>query len=390
MDEFYTDLIESIQNNSRRINDWLKLLGLSENNSVVIPPISKHSEINTIEYADTIVNYVAQKNNNDLQIVIALPDEGFVTFYFTFIHHITRRLILEYNFSRSNILYLTGAANTKLNQKKYEKYCLEMNYFPVKVRYINQFECNVSQVSGSREYYHSTEPDRSKKFICFNKQPRSHRLQIFSEIQKRKLRDKCHLSFYYEYKSLRLQKLKELYPDSDLSADVSLIKHYKSEFPIKLTMQDNQSNMHNLNHDDELLFKSALFSLVTETLFNNSIDYTNRDSVQHIHCYPCSFHSEKIWNAIRAKHPFIVASTPNFLQSLREIGYKTFHPYIDESYDTVQDDQLRLNMIMDQVERLCNMDDSKTREWLTNIHRITKFNYDLLVSRNTYIIGTQD
>ncbi len=390
MDDFYTDLLESIQNNSNRIGYWLSLLQIPESDGIVIPPIRKHDRKNTVEYANTVVDYIAQRNNNNLKIVFSLPDEGFITFYLRFIDIVARRLIVEHNFSRNNMFYLTGAANTEMNRQKYDKYCAEMQYFPIRVRYVNQFECNNAGIAKSREYYHSTEPKRDKKFICFNKQPRSHRIQIFSEIKKRNLRDKCHLSFYFPYESLRLTKLKRLYPNHDFSTDLEILRNSKSEFPIKLTMQENESNMHNLNQDDEFLFKSALFSLVTETLFNNSINYWDENNEDNIHCYPCNFHSEKIWNAVRAKHPFIVASTPYFLQSLREIGYKTFHPYIDESYDHAQDDQLRLSMIMDEVERLCNMSDSETREWLTDVHKITKFNYDLLLTRHANTIGIQD
>jgi len=390
MTQFYDDLINSITHQDQRINYWLRLLGLSNDDTIVIPPMHLHEMNNTEQYADMVVRYVSDRNKENLKLLIALPDEGFVTFYFRFIDIIARKLILEHNFVKSNILYLTGAANTKANQQKYDKYCAEMNYFPVTVYYINQFECNAASLGRDREYYHNTEPKRQKKFICFNKQPRSHRLQILSNIIKRNLRDQCHLSFYYEYKSLRVSKIRTLYPDLDFTIDNLRIKNMKDEFPIKLTMQENESNMHNLNQDDEYLFKSALFSLVTETLFNNSIDYKNNETHNYIHCFPCSFHSEKIWNAVRAKHPFVVASTPNFLKSLRELGYKTFHPYINESYDTIEDDQLRITAIMDEVERLCNMSDSETRFWLTNVHNITKHNYNLLMSRNVNTVGKQD
>lgn len=32
-------------------------------------------------------------------------------------------------------------------------------------------------------------------------------------------------------------------------------------------------------------------------------------------------------------HPFIVYGSPFTLKSLRELGFKTFSPFIDESYD---------------------------------------------------------
>jgi hypothetical protein len=35
--------------------------------------------------------------------------------------------------------------------------------------------------------------------------------------------------------------------------------------------------------------------------------------------------------------PFIVLSGQHFLKHLRSIGFKTFHPIIDESYDNIAD-----------------------------------------------------
>ena len=35
--------------------------------------------------------------------------------------------------------------------------------------------------------------------------------------------------------------------------------------------------------------------------------------------------------------PFIVLSSKDFLKNLRNIGFKTFHPIIDESYDEIDD-----------------------------------------------------
>jgi hypothetical protein len=93
------------------------------------------------------------------------------------------------------------------------------------------------------------------------------------------------------------------------------------------------------------------------------------------------FHSEKIFKAIRAKHPFVLLSTPNSVAGLREMGYKSYHPYINEEYDNVSDDHDRLSMVMDEVERLSNMTDDETRIWLENVKPIAQYNYELLKTK---------
>jgi len=390
MDELYQDLQRAISEYSSH-DYWFKLLKID--NGVLIPPNIKLYSYNITEYTDAVVKYVLERNKNNMSIIIALPDEGLVTYYFNFIDSIAKKLITEHNFSKNQFLYITTAANTKQNKEKYQKYCLELNCQPVTVFYINQYEFGQSTImTVSNEYHHSLEPQRDKKFICLNKQARTHRVQILVEILKRNLRKHCHLSFYNNYDSLKgaLHFLDYLYNCNNFYTDIHLIESIKNEFPIKLTMDDDESNMHRLNSSDEALYKSTLFSLVTETLFANSVNYLDPQIKINIHCFPSTLHSEKIWKTIRAKHPFVLASTPNSLQALRTMGYKTFSPFIDERYDEIEDDILRIKYIMDEVERLCNMNEHETREWLIEVHKITKFNYDLLATRShSHIIGTQ-
>ena len=46
-------------------------------------------------------------------------------------------------------------------------------------------------------------------------------------------------------------------------------------------------------------------------------------------------------------------STQNYLKELQTQGYKTFAPYIDESYDQEPDAYKRMNLAIDQIEHLC-------------------------------------
>lgn len=64
------------------------------------------------------------------------------------------------------------------------------------------------------------------------------------------------------------------------------------------------------------------------------------------------FFSEKTFWAMILNKPFIMVCGHNSLKSLRKIGFKTFSPYIDESYDDVKDDILRLKKIALEIKRL--------------------------------------
>lgn len=73
-----------------------------------------------------------------------------------------------------------------------------------------------------------------------------------------------------------------------------------------------------------------------------------------------AFPTEKTYKTIACARPFIAVSTPYFLEDMRKLGYKTFGPYIDESYDTIEDNDLRMRAIADEVERLNNL---SAEEW---------------------------
>ena len=45
------------------------------------------------------------------------------------------------------------------------------------------------------------------------------------------------------------------------------------------------------------------------------------------------------------------------LATLHKLGYKTFHPLIDESYDEIEDTKLRCLAVLRELDRLRQMTD---------------------------------
>jgi hypothetical protein len=60
--------------------------------------------------------------------------------------------------------------------------------------------------------------------------------------------------------------------------------------------------------------------------------------------------TEKTIKPISTKTPFLILSTPGYLKYLRNKGFRTFHGIIDESYDEQWDREVRIRMIVDQLE----------------------------------------
>jgi hypothetical protein len=62
--------------------------------------------------------------------------------------------------------------------------------------------------------------------------------------------------------------------------------------------------------------------------------------------------TEKIWKPIMAQHLFIVHGNHLYLQKLREMGFKTFSNYFDESYDIEQNPDVRIDKIVSLCKEL--------------------------------------
>ena len=60
---------------------------------------------------------------------------------------------------------------------------------------------------------------------------------------------------------------------------------------------------------------------------------------------------------------------------MKKWGFKTFEPFIDESYDEVQDKEIRFKMATEQIKKLCNMSKSELHDWYWSIEKILRHNY---------------
>ena len=76
--------------------------------------------------------------------------------------------------------------------------------------------------------------------------------------------------------------------------------------------------------------------------------------------------TEKILRPIACGHPFMLAAGPGSLALLRKYGFETFDPYINESYDLIQNSQERLDAIGNEMLRLSNMPKQQLIELLDN------------------------
>ena len=86
---------------------------------------------------------------------------------------------------------------------------------------------------------------------------------------------------------------------------------------------------------DSVDFNNSGISVVLETVFDSRIHLT-----------------EKTLRPLACGHPFMLAAGPGSLELLKHYGFKTFSPYINESYDSIKDDDLRLQAVLSEMKRI--------------------------------------
>jgi hypothetical protein len=87
------------------------------------------------------------------------------------------------------------------------------------------------------------------------------------------------------------------------------------------------------------------------------------------------FITEKTWRNVYWDKPFILIGQKNSLIKFRSFGYKTFYPYIDETYDITSDEK-RLFRALSELERIVKLSDDKKLELLNSLKPVFKHNKD--------------
>lgn len=97
------------------------------------------------------------------------------------------------------------------------------------------------------------------------------------------------------------------------------------------------------------------FSLVSETVFD----------------IPYSFRTEKTWKPIVMGHPWITIANRGFYRDMHDLGFQTYSHVIDESFDSIDNGEDRLDRIVEIVQDLCRQD---LPAFLKECYNVSKYN----------------
>lgn len=113
------------------------------------------------------------------------------------------------------------------------------------------------------------------------------------------------------------------------------------------------------------IYNSAYISIIAET--------------ESVCCPDLFFISEKISRPLLVGHPFVVFGCKGYLAELRKLGFQTFSPWIDESYDNIADSIQRAKSIAHSVKKFSELSHQQRQQVLKGIKSITDHNRRLLL-----------
>jgi hypothetical protein len=247
---------------------------------------------------------------------------------------------------------------------------------------VKKLSCKKNQISDWYYFYHGfaaldwyrdyqffseVECQYTKVFMSLNRlvtNDRSYRLALVSLFLEKNLIDKGVVSLHLNDQGWGDWKTELADTDTKLSPyQIELITKHVGQLS-KSIIADTDCPRGSLSADAgpaELKFnQSALWHVVSETVF-----------------YYDKLHlTEKIFKPVVSKRPFILVAAPGNLAYLKRYGFRTFDRWIDESYDTEKDHQIRLEKIAVEVEKLCNLSPSNLKEMHLEMKEVLEFNFN--------------
>jgi len=160
--------------------------------------------------------------------------------------------------------------------------------------------------------------------------PKPHRNTFFKLLRASNMLDNCIVNLFGIYKSKFLNQIDE---QSQL-----LINAAQSQIGyINTTNEFDQGFVS--QHISMPIMNASWYSIVGETICDND----------------CFFVTEKTAKPIMAGRPFIILSGKHTLKHLQSLGFRTFSPVIDETYDEINDHHERVAAAFVSFQKLAKL-----------------------------------
>jgi hypothetical protein len=260
-----------------------------------------------------------------IQLVISNPHEGSQTL---------AGQMTRLGFRHANIKLIGGGdMSPEWNYIRYDKFLPE----------ILDYKDNLTAAESTPTIYSKT--PKPYQYLFLNGRGRPHREAALRKLRARGLLDNC-LWTNLDSGNGPVQTLPKQY-EVPRYQNTTTTDHY-----VKFELFDNEWGeiyLHPAPYID------TYFSLVTETVFD----------------IPYSFRTEKIWKPIVMGHPWIAVANQGFYRDMRNLGFQTYSHVIDDSFDTIDNSEDRLDRIVSVVNDLCRQD---LAAFLKECYNTSKYN----------------
>jgi len=215
--------------------------------------------------------------------------------------------------------------------------------------------------------------EKPYKFVSFNGRTRPHRLYALLKIFADGLFKEALISFlgHENHEGTNVESLtrmlKKRYPDA--ASLLPYIGEFADLLPLTIDVTRDDARTAGA-YKNTLPWASPSPEAYDQSYFSVVIDTSIQDDLLFL--TPIAFKS------FMNLSPFVYIGNPGGLQELKRLGFMTFHPLIDESYDQEPDEYRRLSLCHAEIKRLCLLSPKKLREMYLELWPVLEHNYRLI------------
>ena len=282
-------------------------------------------------------------------------------------------MIKKYKIKTSNIYFISNDAKLGDNYDTWtEKYNIPKINIITLNRYLEEAKPWVRDIDKFPIEDFKVDRIREKKFTCLNGAFREHRLILVSELFRSGLENDGYISYIV---NTGYNNQPPIESEID-NVDKDLLKYYMDiivpKIPLTTELEKGMELIEpyiSTSYVHEM-YTNSYFNIVTETSYN-----WNSTSIIDNNIYL----TEKTYRPIFGMQPFIMVSNPGVLKHLKDMGFKTFPEFFDESYDEIENPTERMYTIINEIKRICSLSLEELHDRYYNILDKLEYNRNRLI-----------
>ena len=379
--EFYT---HQGQCESFRASDNFRLPLYKNNNKKYIYPIEiimsltcpEKSDIQRVEYVknfsyDIPENILTDVKNNICKIVFEFTSESYdITYkylnYNDYSHKIICNTMKKYDLKKADVILAC------VNLKPYEP----EEYQVVSIaKQVFMPLCQPDDFLNKQKLLIKNKRHRPKKLLTFMGKPYRHRGRLSNFIFENNLREENIVSVNNPFKDISMDQYKE---------ELNLSDEYLNSLPWRYDISLTDAGIPSLaslsTESERQAYLDTYINFISETYFEHT-------TLNEYNDYELDM-TDKCTKPIVTMQPFIIHAQPGALQYLKDVGFKTFDRWWDESYDLEKDHNIRYQKLIDLYYKFSKASHSELADMMFEMYDILEYNkhyYDEYKDNSHYL-----